>query len=246
MAKSPALSSLNTSPEVTDSGVDAAVIPLGSVEGKGPHLPVGTDLILADAFAASYADEVGSVYVLPALPFGCSGSQRGFAGTVYWEPDTMWDALVDVVGSLHHGGFRRFTVLNLCSANWVVKPTVRELNLRMGLGRTVWVEPKQFAYDRFLEIDSSGDDRHGGAVETALMMHCLPASVGPPPADHVPSVGWEFVDYVGLRTVSETGVWGRPNQATAALGGELYEHMLTCTVTYVEAAFATWDAEGVR
>ena len=36
--------------KITDSGVDTVVIPLGSVEGKGPHLPLGSDLILAEAF----------------------------------------------------------------------------------------------------------------------------------------------------------------------------------------------------
>jgi len=48
------LSIYNTSREIADSGIDTAVIPLGSVEGKGPHLPVGSDLILAEAFARKY------------------------------------------------------------------------------------------------------------------------------------------------------------------------------------------------
>lgn len=243
MANSRALSSRNTSPEVQQSGVDTAVIPLGSVEGKGPHLPVGADLILADAFAAAYGDAAGPVYVLPALPYGCSESQRGFAGTAYFDSATMWDVLTDLVGSLYHGGFRRFTVLNLCSTNWVVKPAVRELNLRLSIGRTVWVEPKQFAYGLYRARGGADGDHHAGAVDTALMMHCRPESVGTMPADHTPAVGREFVDYVGLRAVSDTGVWGSPSHATEALGAELFARMLAETLEYVDGAYATWDRE---
>ncbi|MAF12199.1 hypothetical protein CMK11_17270 [Candidatus Poribacteria bacterium] len=243
MPNSPSVSSRNTSPEVTASGVDTAVIPLGSVEGKGPHLPVAADFLLADAFAAQYAEEAGGVYLLPALPYGCSDSQRGFRGTVYLDTETMWHVLADIVESLRHGGFARFTVLNLCSTNWVVKPTVRELNLRLGRGPVVWVEPKQFAYDIYHSAHEGPDDRHAGAVDTALMMHCRPDCVGDLPPDSCPAVGREFVDYVGLRAVSATGVWGSPRRATPALGRELFSHMLAATRSYIASAYATWSAE---
>ena len=48
------LSIYNISREVADSPIDTAVLPIGAVEGHGPHLPLGTDLILAEAFAYEY------------------------------------------------------------------------------------------------------------------------------------------------------------------------------------------------
>jgi len=216
-------------------------MPLGAVEGKGPHLPVGTDYMLADAFAGSYASEVGEVYVLPAAPYATSDTQRGLRGTVYLDAETMWQSVVDTVGSLHAGGFKRFIVVNMCSTNWTVKPAVRELNLRLRRGRTVWVEPKQFAHDRGREQHHALDDRHGGAVDTALMMHCHPENVGDPPPDHTPSVGREFVDYAGLAAVCPGGVWGKPSLASPQMGADLFGHMLAETVAYVDRAFATWE-----
>ncbi len=243
MRKPASVSTRNTSPEVAGSGINTAVIPLGAVEAKGPHLPVGADMLLADVFGVAYAGAAGSVYLLPALPYGCSESLRAFRGTVYLDAETMWHVLADLVASLRQGGFARFTVLNLCSTNWVVKPTVRELNLRLGLGRVVWAEPKQFSYDLYHSTREGLDDNHAGAVDTALMMHLRPDCVGDLPPDHVPQVGREFVDYVGLAPVAPTGVWGTPSQATPALGEELFSHMLASTRAYVEAAYATWDAE---
>jgi creatinine amidohydrolase len=240
LQSSPPVSTLNTSPEVASSAIDTAVIPLGSVEGKGPHLPVGTDYMLADAFAAAYAANVGAVYVLPAAPYATSGTQRGLRGTVYLDAETMWHSVVDTVGSLHRGGFTRFIILNMCSTNWTVKPTVRELNLRLRLGHTVWVEPKQFAYDLLRAENDGVDDRHGGAVDTALMMHCHPDCVGDPPQDHAPAVGREFVDYAGLLAICPDGVWGRPSLATPALGADLFAHMVGETTGYVATAFSKW------
>ena len=198
-------------------------------------------MMLADAFAAAYAAEVGSVYVLPVSLYATSDSLRGLRGTVFLDAETMWHSLVDTVGSLHAGGFAKFIILNMCSTNWTVKPAVRELNLRLRLGRTVWVEPKQFAYERYHEGRDAVDDRHGGAVDTALMTHCHADCVGEGAADHTPSVGREFVDYAGLAAVCPDGVWGRPSLATPQLGEELFAHMLAETVTYVDRAFLPWE-----
>jgi len=87
------LSIYNTSREVSDSEINTAVIPLGSVEGKGPHLPLGSDLIIAEAFAQEYCQDK-NVYLIPTIPFGASECQRGFAGTVYLENETLWDVIM--------------------------------------------------------------------------------------------------------------------------------------------------------
>ncbi len=112
------LSIYNTFREITDSDTNTAVIPLGSVEGKGPHLPLGSDLIIAEAFAREYCRD-RDVYLLPTIPFGTSECQRGFAGTVYLENDTLWDVIYDLVNCLKRYGFQQVIILNFCSYNWV-------------------------------------------------------------------------------------------------------------------------------
>ena len=57
----------NTSEDIAGSGFDTAVLPMGSVEPKGPHLPVGFDLILANRFAKDFSSGK-AVYLLPVFP----------------------------------------------------------------------------------------------------------------------------------------------------------------------------------
>ncbi len=78
------VTAFNTSAEVAASGADTAVVPLGSVEPKGPHLPVGLDILLADRFACDLCAGSG-VYLLPVFPFSSAPEQRGFRGCVSWS-----------------------------------------------------------------------------------------------------------------------------------------------------------------
>ena len=152
------LSIYNTTKEITDSGVDTAVIPFGSVEGKGPHLPLGSDLILAEAFAREYCKDK-EFYLLPTIPFGTSECQRGFAGTVYLENETLWHVISDLAEYLWMHDFRRIVLLNFCSYNWVVKPAASELNLGSDGCNVVWVEPKHLVGDISLAENGRADRR---------------------------------------------------------------------------------------
>lgn len=227
----------NTSPEVADSLIDTVVIPFGSIEGKGPHLPIGTDFLVADAFATAYAEQHDSIYLLPTLPFATSEAHRHFGGTIYLDTDTLWDILTDLVESLNRQDFQQIILLNFCSYNWVIKPATRELNLRQGWADVVWVEPKQFLQPVLSERFPNLVDYHAGLVDTSLMIYLYPERVGEIPNPHQPSVGREFIDYTGLRAIAPNGVWGNPGLASRELGEDLFRQMLIETRKYIEKAF---------
>ncbi|MFC1717316.1 creatininase family protein [Candidatus Poribacteria bacterium] len=231
------LSIYNTSKEIADSGTDTAVIPLGSVEGKGPHLPLGSDLIVAEAFAREYCRDK-DVYLLPTLPFGTSECQRGFAGTVYLENETLWDVIYDLVDCLKRYEFKRVIVLNFCSYNWVVKPAVREINLGSSGVNVIWVEPKHLVGDILAERVGQFSDHHAGVLETSLILHLNEGLVTQPVEDCLPNVSREYLDYVGMKKVSPTGVWGKPSLASRELGAELFGKMVERTDEYVWDAFS--------
>ena len=239
------LSIYNTSEEITDSGVDTVVIPLGSVEGKGPHLPLGSDLILAEAFAREFC-RGKDVYLVPTIPFGTSECQRGFAGTVYLENETLWGVMSDLVEYLKRHEFRRVVILNFCSYNWVVKPYVRESNLGGGGCDVVWVEPKHLVEDVIAERVGQFPDYHAGTLETSLILHLDENLVTEPVEDFLPDLGREYLDYVGMKRVSPTGVWGRPSLASKGLGEELFQKMLERTDEYVRGALSLFDGQGGR
>src|SRR5262249_62211640 len=62
-------------------GCRTAILPLGSTEQHGDHLPLDTDTVIGDALAARLSAEVGDAMVCPTLPVGCASEHLGFPGT---------------------------------------------------------------------------------------------------------------------------------------------------------------------
>lgn len=88
-----------------------AIIPLGSVEQHGAHLPMGTDYYAAESFARRVAAITGGLLV-DFCPFGVTPLHMGFGGTVSLRSETMIHLMRDVVGSLHQHGARKVVFLN--------------------------------------------------------------------------------------------------------------------------------------
>ena len=92
--------------EVRDSrGSDAvAVLPVGAVEAHGPHLPLGTDVIIAEGMARACVEELRqhgrTAYVLPPVWYTAAAFAHNFPGTVGVEPDTVRDLIVQIATSL--------------------------------------------------------------------------------------------------------------------------------------------------
>ena len=85
------------------AGADLALLPVGSTEQHGPHAPLATDTLIAEAVAAAGADAYDdAVVVTPPLPFGVSAEHRAFPGTLWLSPDTFRAAVREVVEGLVH------------------------------------------------------------------------------------------------------------------------------------------------
>lgn len=98
---------------------DFAVLPVGAVEWHGPHLPLGTDLILAEGFAGESAATSGPRGVLfPAVPYAaCPGQTRPWPGTVAIRPEIAVGYLADVIEGIVAAGFPRLLIVNGHDAN---------------------------------------------------------------------------------------------------------------------------------
>ena len=227
------LNLFSTSPEVVESGMDTAVLALGSVEPKGPHLPMGLDTILANRFVHDFCAGK-AVYVLPVFPFSMAMETRGFRGAAVLKQQTIWDILFDIAGILARHNFKRLIVFDFSNYNWIVKHAVREINLNKEVLQTVWVNPVQFAREAADETLLA--DYGGGAVETSLAMALNRGMVREVPADFDPGVPREYIDYSGLKSVAPAGYWGKPSAASAAEGRRLYEVMLEKTAEYLDWA----------
>lgn len=203
-----------TWPEVAArAGSSLLVVPLGSTEQHGPHLPVSTDTDVATALADRLAARRPDVMVAPALAYGASGEHAGFAGTlsiglvalelVVLELVRSADAFAGVVLVDGHGG-------NAAA----VAAAVQRLSTE---GRRVLAWSPRVA----------GGDAHAGSTETSLLLALRPDAVrhaAAEPGDRRPlSELLADLRAGGVASVSANGILGDPTGASKGEGAALLE-----------------------
>jgi creatinine amidohydrolase len=97
-------------------GGDLAILPLGSLEMHGPHLPVGTDSLIAKASSLRLAERVDGL-VLPEIHYTWAGATDGFTGTVSTEPEPSQKTVETIAAKIFKMGFRRLVLMNAHSPN---------------------------------------------------------------------------------------------------------------------------------
>lgn len=208
------LTANNTSKEIAESGVDTAILPIGSIEQHGPHLPLGTDWIVVQEVAKRVAGKLGACYLLPALPYGTAQEHLGFSGTVTLRPSTLADVIRDIVLSLRLHGITKIIVVSGHGGNWIIKPTLRELNLEYPDLMVIHGRP----------MGAKPADIHAGESETSSILYVNEKLVKKEHiVDSAPDVTQEYLDYVGMKGISKHGNWGRATRGSKEKGEERLE-----------------------
>lgn len=157
-----------------------AVLPLGSLEWHGPHLPLGSDSIIAEGFAGELDEGPWSAVRYPTIWFtAVPGQTRHYPGTVGIRPDHMVSYIVQVLEQIHRTGIERILLLNAHDANMATARAAMEWvsgELPVSLLLVNWFQlltPGEVA-----DVLGDGPVRgHGGAVETAAVMAFAPELV---------------------------------------------------------------------
>lgn len=228
-----------------------AVIPLASMETHGPHLPFGTDGLIAEGILARAAGCTATRAVaLPTLWLGSSAEHGDHAGTLSCEPEQMVAAIVSMGEGLARAGLKRVVLFNGHGGN-IALGSIAALKLRTHHGMLAasahWLDfglPQGFAQPAPLVRDV-----HGGWVETSVLLHLAPELVKKEMKANEPlspatslfpngpiAWGWKIGD------LAQGGWIGRPELATAEMGKALVDHAAGALARLIdELAAAKWN-----
>lgn len=150
-----------TSPSARDARV--VLVPVGSLEQHGPHLPLDTDTVIATAVAEAAAERLDA-WVAPALAYGSSGEHQSFAGTSSIGTDVLRLMVIELVRSIRTWAERVILVNGHGGNKDALTSAVDQLTAE---GHDVhWVP-----------CATESADLHAGRTETSLMLHLSPWTV---------------------------------------------------------------------
>lgn len=227
--------------EIAETDGSVLVIPVGSIEQHGPHLPVATDTILADAMVHGAAECIGSdipILVTPPVWSGFSPHHLSFGGTLSLDFEHLRAVLEDVSLTAIENGFDAVCFVNGHGGNAVLIDAVVST---IGVSTDAEVLGTNYfslATDEVNAIRDSemGGMAHGGEYETSLMLHLRPDLVADAKEwdgtlwnEHYEWGGRDLLEggplsvYRPFSAYSESGAIGAPKQASAEKGEHIYE-----------------------
>ncbi|PWJ53985.1 creatinine amidohydrolase [Quadrisphaera granulorum] len=228
----PALTSLLTERSI-------AVVPIGAIEHHGPHLPLRTDALVAEAVATAAVERVAAqgidAWLLPTITCAKSDEHHWAPGTLWLEGTTVLDVLIDLGRSIAATPARTVVFINGHGGNVMLLGWAnRELRRRFGL-RTFSMPAGVGGPGDGLDgrPDERGQGIHGGFAETSVVMHLAPHLVAPEmPARNVPEhiAGLKHIGFNGKPVMfgwtsddfGPEGVIGDATGANAEYGAELF------------------------
>ena len=206
------------------------LIPTGSLEQHGPHLPLFTDSLIATAVGS--AVEAGAreeCLLVPTVWLGASGHHMGFAGSLTSSFEGYDQVLIQIIEGLASHGFYRFYLVNAhggnTAPNEIVCRKMKAVHPELTIGRCGYfefIDPKM--YESVME-GRAKHIRHACEAEASLMMHLHPELVrreklrddGLEATPAVPGMVWHFDE------TTQEGSLGEATLASAEKGKVLFE-----------------------
>ena len=228
--------------EEIQNGRDTVVVPFGSTEQHGRHLPLGTDALLGDEIGWRLAERL-QAFLAPTVRFGCSEHHLAFSGTISIGAETFGRIVADVVASLSVHGFRRIVLLPTHGGNF--KPLAEALaNIEPPERVRVlaFTDLSGFANagiesSRAFGVDAAKSGAHSGEWETSLMLALRPDQVKMDRAaegfvGELSEIMSKVFD--GIQNLDQNGVLGDPRPASSEAGEQYLTEIIEFLYRWVE------------
>jgi len=242
-----------TQPEIATqlSHNPLVILPAGSVEQHGPHLPTGTDIYAANVISHAVAERMDGL-VLPGGPLGVTPMHAPFEGTITLTPETYMQVVRETCVSTANHGARRCLILNWHEGNIPSLSIVADALHREHGMSVVTVQACYVAADLYGE--AFGGLTHGGEIEVLAVLAYRPELVHLERIDYSSNAerGQEMDRLrrthsyqpvlTDIRSIAPTGWYGSPEHATAEKARRMLDGVADAIATESAELFARLDA----
>src|ERR1700759_940545 len=223
------------------------ILPVGSVEQHGPHLPTGTDTFAAAVIAHAVAERMDGL-VLPATPFGVTPMHAPFEGTITLTPDTYMRVTTETCVSTARHGAKYLVILNWHEGN-IPSLAIAAESLHRDHGMTVLTVKACYVAEE-LYAHSCNGLTHGGEIEALAVLSARPDLV------HLDRIDYSSDHAHGhkmdklrrttsyqpvltdIRSIAPTGWFGAPQHATVEKGKRMLTDIADAIATESREIFA--------
>ena len=200
------------------------ILPAGSVEQHGPHLPTGTDIYASNVIGHAVAERMDGL-VLPGGPLGVTPLHMPFEGTITLTPDTYMRVVTETCVSTARHGAKYLLVLNWHEGN-IPSLAIAAESLHRDHGMTVLTVQACYVAAEMFGAEFGGLT-HGGEIEALAVLACRPDLVHLDRIDYSSEAAHgrrmdklrRTLSYqpvlTDIRSIAATGWYGNPEQATA-------------------------------
>jgi creatinine amidohydrolase len=216
------------------------ILPCGSLEEHGAHLPLGTDTLHAVALAQAASQQI-PVWTAPPIWYGLCRSSSQHPGTVGIQGSTLQLLIKDVLRSFHSQGMRQAVILSGHAGGTHMAALVdagEQLLEELPDIRIAVLSVLDLGAEAWREILETPRDSHAGEMETSVMLHLHPDWVQGTSPEEYPTFPRHFL-VRNKRAFWPGGVWGNP-QAASALKGKAFLERATEALVELVRQLEVW------
>ncbi|MEM2378626.1 MAG: creatininase family protein [Candidatus Methanomethylicia archaeon] len=237
--------------EALSEGRDVIIIPIGSIEQHGYHLPLGSDTYVAIALAEDAALKTGAL-ITPPIWFGWSPHHMALPGTINIRPEVLIEFLYDILTSLIKHGFRKFVIINghrIVNIPWIqitaekvqreysVKISIfdpaymsKEIADKLGFGPIGHAEEIETSHILFKFPDLTSMEKAKDYIPMERKLYHIDPRSNKDTLCYIPS---RKEDIERIRDISG-GAIGNPTKASQEKGKVYHEHLLLRLIEVIE------------